>query len=728
MPLATPFPVKIRNALFVFAASLALVGAGGICRAGAGVTVSSATVYLWVQAGVFGSNGARFWPSLAGTGYPTVVIAPGLPAAGVDYYTYNSPGGVIPWSDGTLGDSQFVVYHPADQTYWLAQAFSTSGSNIVASGGGAPVSGFGMLGDGTPEGFCGGGGRAAPVYTEIAILSPISPPATTLTASPTSITLGQSVVLTATTLSPASSLFAQAIDNSSDGSFWILGSTVPGASWTGGPAAKNTLVWTFTPTSPGPWHFRAAGTDAVGVSNSPEVVVNVDRIPATFGISPVSFTYNGSNQGPIITPSPIGASYSTMGTPSAATAGGYSVTATANGNFSGASEATAWSIGKATPTVTWPSPAAIPYGTPLSSEQLNATASVPGSFIYSPAAGTILGAGAGQPLSVNFIPADTTDYNSVTAGAAIQVDGPLPPSASISGTPSIGTAPLTATISWATTNASSALVAGVGVASSNLSGSQSVTLSVPGTYFYTLMANSPSAQANRSAQVVVNAPLYALTTVAIGNGTVTPGGTYRADSVIPVTATPGANANFINWTGSLASTANPLAVTMTGDMTLYATFVSLQPQTIAFSLPATATYPGPAITLAATASSGLPVSFSLASGPASVQGNQLSFTGPGPVVVRATQAGNGQWLPAAPVDAAIQVNPFAIIGRIRFSASGNDARVLNKNAPAGSGFIWTDSAGVGSSPWPSFDNPQTETPVQQNTNLPAVPIAPASGN
>ncbi|MBN8577717.1 MAG: gliding motility-associated C-terminal domain-containing protein [Cytophagales bacterium] len=71
-------------------------------------------------------------------------------------------------------------------------------------------------------------------------------------------------------------------------------------------------------------------------------------------------------------------------------------------------------IGKATPVITWNNPAAITYGTALSATQLNATASVAGSFAYTPAAGTILNAGANQILSVNFTPTDATNYNSVS--------------------------------------------------------------------------------------------------------------------------------------------------------------------------------------------------------------------------------------------------------------------------------------------------------------------------
>jgi len=68
---------------------------------------------------------------------------------------------------------------------------------------------------------------------------------------------------------------------------------------------------------------------------------------------------------------------------------------------------------KITPTITWANPADITFGTALSGTQLNATASVDGTFVYSPPAGTILNAGAGQILSVDFTPTYTANYNSV---------------------------------------------------------------------------------------------------------------------------------------------------------------------------------------------------------------------------------------------------------------------------------------------------------------------------
>ncbi len=77
-------------------------------------------------------------------------------------------------------------------------------------------------------------------------------------------------------------------------------------------------------------------------------------------------------------------------------------------------------IEKATPTITWPAPAPIAYGTKLGPAQLDATASVPGTFVYDPPAGTVLQPGV-QTLSVTFTPANTADYTTATATVHITV-------------------------------------------------------------------------------------------------------------------------------------------------------------------------------------------------------------------------------------------------------------------------------------------------------------------
>jgi YVTN family beta-propeller protein len=88
-------------------------------------------------------------------------------------------------------------------------------------------------------------------------------------------------------------------------------------------------------------------------------------------------------------------------------------------------------VNKATPTVNWTGPAAITYGTALGSTQLNATASfngstVQGTLAYTPAAGTVLNAGANQTLSVNFTPTDTNDYNTANGSVSLTVSAATP--------------------------------------------------------------------------------------------------------------------------------------------------------------------------------------------------------------------------------------------------------------------------------------------------------------
>jgi hypothetical protein len=75
---------------------------------------------------------------------------------------------------------------------------------------------------------------------------------------------------------------------------------------------------------------------------------------------------------------------------------------------------------KATPVITWNTPAEITSATTLSETQLNATASVPGSFTYTPAAGSVLEPGL-RTLSASFAPTDATNYTTATGAVNINV-------------------------------------------------------------------------------------------------------------------------------------------------------------------------------------------------------------------------------------------------------------------------------------------------------------------
>jgi MinD-like ATPase involved in chromosome partitioning or flagellar assembly len=73
--------------------------------------------------------------------------------------------------------------------------------------------------------------------------------------------------------------------------------------------------------------------------------------------------------------------------------------------------------------IDWPAPAAIPYGTPLSGNQLNASASVPGRFAYGPCEGNVLPPGDHTLLAM-FTPDDQRNYSISTANVVLKVEAP----------------------------------------------------------------------------------------------------------------------------------------------------------------------------------------------------------------------------------------------------------------------------------------------------------------
>jgi len=93
-------------------------------------------------------------------------------------------------------------------------------------------------------------------------------------------------------------------------------------------------------------------------------------------------------------------------------------------NYTMAKAAVSLTVNKATPVITWETPADISYGDPLSAKELNATASVPGVFVYTPPAGEMLTAGR-QTLSVTFTPTDVADYTTAQAAVTLNVTGAM---------------------------------------------------------------------------------------------------------------------------------------------------------------------------------------------------------------------------------------------------------------------------------------------------------------
>ncbi|MGB6688895.1 MAG: MBG domain-containing protein [Terracidiphilus sp.] len=123
----------------------------------------------------------------------------------------------------------------------------------------------------------------------------------------------------------------------------------------------------------------------------------------------------------------------------------------------------------------------------------------------------------------------------------------------------------------------------------------------------------------------------------------------------PANATP---AGVLTATSTLSSNAlNAPSATLSFSGT--AVFESPKSQTISFTPPATVAFTTTPITLSATATSGLPVTIALVSGPATLSGNKLTLTGLGTVELTANQAGNSSYLAAPAVRATIAVTKGA---------------------------------------------------------------------
>jgi hypothetical protein len=91
-----------------------------------------------------------------------------------------------------------------------------------------------------------------------------------------------------------------------------------------------------------------------------------------------------------------------------------------NSEYSSIQAAVPLSVVMAKPVISWATPESIASGTPLGATELNASASVPGTFIYKPALGEVLKVGT-QTLSVTFTPVDSMNYEPAKATVSLAV-------------------------------------------------------------------------------------------------------------------------------------------------------------------------------------------------------------------------------------------------------------------------------------------------------------------
>ena len=353
-------------------------------------------------------------------------------------------------------------------------------------------------------------------------------------------------------------------------------------------------------------------------------------------------------------------------------------TPTDTADYTTATGGTTIMVNKATPTISWSTPTAIPYGTALSATQLNATASVAGTFVYSPVAGT-MPQGGSQLLSVTFTPTDTADYTTATASVTLTVSpiaqtitfpalsSPVTYGASPITLSATTTSGLTVTFSAtgpATVSGNTLNITGAGtvVITASQAGNNDYTAATPVSRNLTVSKATPASNLSASETTGSYGDSVMLTATLTG-GDVPPSGTvtFRNGGTSIGTGTLSGGVATLTTT-SLPAGGDSLTATYAGDSN-YKTATSntvtvtlnLQAQSISFALPSPVTFGVSPITLSATATSGLAVTFSV-TGPATLSGSKLTITGAGTVIVTASQAGNANYSAATSVSQTLIVN------------------------------------------------------------------------
>ncbi|MBL8210917.1 MAG: hypothetical protein JNK87_09405 [Bryobacterales bacterium] len=219
-------------------------------------------------------------------------------------------------------------------------------------------------------------------------------------------------------------------------------STNGGGSFTDIPGATSTTLAFATQASQNGNRFRAMFSNTGGTAPSSAALLTVNFAPSVTQ-DPGAVTVNALTQASFTAaatggPTPTvkwqvstdggsnytdvsGATSSTLAFNAQGNQNGHRYRAVFTNSVSSATTAAALlTVNKLTPVISWANPASILFGSALGSAQLNATASTPGTFAYTPPAGTVPAIGTSQ-LSVAFTPTDAINYDGATKAVPITV-------------------------------------------------------------------------------------------------------------------------------------------------------------------------------------------------------------------------------------------------------------------------------------------------------------------
>ena len=170
---------------------------------------------------------------------------------------------------------------------------------------------------------------------------------------------------------------------------------------------------------------------------------------------------------------------------------------------------------------------------------------------------------------------------------------------------------------------------------------------------------------------------YSITGFVTGDTSSVVSGTATETTTATSTSAPGSYP--ISFSAESLTAANYTFNYVNGTLTIGQTS-----QTITFGALSNVTYGAAPITLGATASSGLPVSY-LVTGPATLSGSTITITGAGTVTVTASQAGNADYTAAASVTQSFTVNQASQTITFNPVSSQSQGASLTLSAAASSG-------------------------------------------
>jgi len=433
-----------------------------------------------------------------------------------------------------------------------------------------------------------------------------------------------------------------------------------------------------------------SGTVPAPVGIAQTITFAVPASPVTYGVAPITLSATASS-GLAVTFSLVSGPGSVSGSTLTITGAGTVVVAAnqvGDASYAPATQVTQSIVVNAIPQIiTFTAPATpVIYGVapialsatadsglPVTFSVVSGPGTVSGSTLTITGVGTVVVA-ANQPGNTGYAAA-TQVTHSIVVNQASQA---------------ITFTALTTPISYSTTPIALSATAnsGLSVAFSVVSGPATVsgnTLTITGVGTVVVAANQ-AGNANYAAasqvmqSIVVNQASQAISftastpisysTTPIALSATANSGLPVAFSVVSGPGTVSGNTLTITGVGTVVVAANQAgnADYTAAPQTTQSIAVNQASQTISFTAPTTpVTYGVAPIALSATASSGLPVAFSVVSGPATVSGNTLTVTGLGTVVVAANQAGNANYTAATQVTHSVVVNVIGTVATPTFT-------------------------------------------------------------